>query len=146
MALRRAIVTDDLIGIPFKNKGYDASEGFDCQGLVVEVLNRFGAMVEANHGVDSRSDKQITEEVDRQLFSQSDPSTSWAPIEQPEPGCIVLMKTTPGPWWNHVGIYLDEGRFIHTYKASGGVVINRLTEPLWKNRIQGFYKWTGKTR
>ena len=33
---------NDLIGVPFKNRGRDIQDGFDCYGLVKEVYRRYG--------------------------------------------------------------------------------------------------------
>lgn len=47
-----------------------------------------------------------------------------------QPGDLVFFKT--GFFQKHVGIYVEENRFIHA-SSSKGVVISTLDEPYWKN-------------
>jgi len=46
-------------------------------------------------------------------------------------GDLVFFKT--GFWQRHVGIYLENGRFMHA-SASNGVMISSLDEPYWRER------------
>lgn len=48
-----------------------------------------------------------------------------------QPGDLVFFKT--GFLQRHVGIYVDNNRFLHA-SSSKGVVISQLDEPYWKNR------------
>lgn len=48
------------------------------------------------------------------------------------PGDLVFFRT--GRRTLHVGIYMNEGRFLHA-STSSGVMISRLNEPYWSRRF-----------
>ena len=60
-------------------------------------------------------------------------------LSYPTPYCLVLF-TIRGQYVTHIGMMIDNNRFIHIMEKSGVTVenINRLE---WKKRIKGFYKW-----
>jgi cell wall-associated NlpC family hydrolase len=47
------------------------------------------------------------------------------------PGCV-----------QHFGVYLGDGKFIHTLKKVHSCISN-VRDPYWSNRIRGYYKWRG---
>ena len=62
---------------------------------------------------------------------------TWTELDEPEIPCMVAFGSDV---INHVGVYIGEGKFIHTTKRLGSVVIERLDNPLYGNRK--FYRYT----
>ena len=42
-----------------------------------------------------------------------------------------------------VGYLLTRDMFLHTLEQTHGAVVERLSLPLWKHRVVGFYRWKG---
>jgi cell wall-associated NlpC family hydrolase len=57
-------------------------------------------------------------------------SGSEVSLRQMQPGDLVFFKT--GWKTNHVGIYLNNGKFMHA-SSSRGVMISRLENPYWSD-------------
>lgn len=119
----------DLIGIPFRYGGR-GDGAFDCYGLVMELHKRRG--IELPDYL-SPKDKGV---IASMMASQV---TLWRKVEEPEVGDVILMRI--GIFNCHVGVLLDDGEFIHTYEASGGVCIESLSG--WDRRIEGYYRYEG---
>lgn len=97
----------EVMGTPYRWGGTSAEEGFDCSGLIQYAY--------AAHGIDlpRRSVDQARrgERVEKKV-------TALAPGD-------ILTFSNAGGRVTHVGLYLGDGRFIHS--ASDGVQISRLT-------------------
>lgn len=120
----------DLIGKPFVDGGR-GPEGYDCYGLVMECYRRNGInLPEQNIGC--MDTPKIASEIENQR-------PAWVRLNTPETPCLVAIRLTPGIV-NHVGVYIGNGQFIHAYKNAGGVCINRIADPIWRRRIEGYYK------
>ena len=76
----------------------------------------------------------------RQLFDVRLPRTTEklalsgikVPVSDLKPGDLVLFKT--GWKDNHVGIFLENGTFMHV-SATSGVMLSSLHEAYWKNHF-----------
>ena len=133
-------MVDDLIGIPFVDGGRSPS-GYDCWGLAMEAARRFNHQLPEFH-VRAHETFKIVHLMESQKQEADEGNSSrWIKLKDPEPGCLILM-TNAIRGINHAGIYIGEGRFIHTLEGVSSHV-SRLTEPMWKNRIKGFYKYVG---
>jgi cell wall-associated NlpC family hydrolase len=105
--------------------GGTTTEGFDCSGLIQYAY--------AQHGVSlprvSADQARAGEKVDRNLSAL-------------EPGDILTFSSTGGPV-THVGLYVGEGRFIHS--ASRGVQLSLLSpdDPYGK---WWYARWVGARR
>jgi cell wall-associated NlpC family hydrolase len=130
---------EDLIGIPFVNHGRDRRTGFDCYGLVMEVYRRFGIEL-PEFTADWDDEDKINSIVQREAGS-----SSWQRVEQPLPvPCLVALRMgTPPGIVNHTGVYLGNGKFIHT-RAKIGACISRIDSPAWRGVIEGFYVYRGQ--
>ena len=99
------------IGTPYVWGGRGAN-GFDCSGLIRYAYG--------HHGLDlpriSRDQLRRGEALD-------------ARIETLEPGDVLGFSAVPGGEATHVGLYVGEGRFIHS--SSSGVRVSSLWEPYW---------------
>lgn len=95
----------DLIGIPYLDHGR-SKLGYDCYGLVIEVLGRMGIEIpDFDYIVPSD-----------QIFSCDAgiviDSGRVKKIQGYTEGAIILFKNSRG-MRNHIGVYVGDGRFIH---------------------------------
>jgi cell wall-associated NlpC family hydrolase len=64
-------------------------------------------------------------------------TNNWEKVTVPEALDGVLFLNSRGVA-NHAGIVLTKDRFIHCCRQ--GVIISRINDPRWLNRIEGFYR------
>ena len=127
----------DLIGIPFIDGGIDIKKGLDCRGCFLEAMRRFGNNDIENKDISATDTKAIYAEL-----KNRSKSNKWIQVEEPEPGDAVLLASHGSKmFFNHIGVCIENNKFIHTVQDLNGVIITRLTDPLWKNKIRGFYRW-----
>jgi len=139
---------NDLIGKKFKYNTFGPDE-YDCYGLCQEVCRRGGIYLPNQEkfaelhspypDCSIRGDERISL-VDKCVDSAS---RMWfKKLENPEPYSIVVF--TKGPHFaGHIGIVIDKNRFIHTYPKRN-CCIEYLDNLLWKNKIEGFYRYVGQ--
>ena len=103
------------LGVPHKLGG-GTKRGVDCSGFVAIVYREvYGKQL-------SRSSADMLKHDCRKV-----------PRDKLKEGDLVFFKTTRGGKKSvpsHVGIYLKNGRFIHT-STSGGVMVSSLSEPYY---------------
>ncbi len=106
------------LGIRYKRGGATA-QGFDCSGFSRHVYkNYFGV------------------ELPRNASSQY-PSSLLAPVPSDDlkPGDLIFFSASrKKKRINHVGIYLDGGKFIHA-ELRRGITISNLDDSHWKSRL-----------
>ncbi|MDD2960280.1 MAG: NlpC/P60 family protein [Lachnospiraceae bacterium] len=117
----------DLIGVPFVDGGRGMS-GMDCWGLVMECFKRQGIEVR-NYHISAMELLQISRQM-------SEDEIEWDKLHEPVFGCLVLLKTEPSAWANHVGIYIGNDKFIHAYPMAG-VCISTIRR--WRSHLVGYY-------
>lgn len=103
------------LGVPHKLGG-STKRGVDCSGFVAIVYREVYGKSLSRSSADMQ--KHDCRKVSRDKLKEGD---------------LVFFKTTRGgkrsvP--NHVGIYLKNGRFIHT-STSSGVMVSSLSEPYY---------------
>lgn len=122
---------DELIGTPFKYGGR-GPDFFDCYGLL-KLLQKEVNGVDIpdfntpEDGCGSRIAEIFSEEI-----------VLWKKCELKR-GATLLLRV---PGNVHVGMYMGEGRFLHTWERSGGVSREYLSD--WKNRVIGVYEYVGE--
>lgn len=121
---------DDLIGKPFVDGGRGPDE-YDCYGLAMELFRRAGINL-PEQNICCMDTPKIAAEIENQR-------PTWVRLDAPLAPCMVAIRLSPGIV-NHVGVYIGCGQFIHAYRNAGGVCVNRINEPIWKRRIEGFYR------
>jgi NlpC/P60 family len=107
-----------FLGVPYRRGGDDAEHGFDCSGFVK-------AMYEQSVGLllPRRAEQQAaaTQRIDKSEL---------------QPGDLVFFNTLRRTF-SHVGIYVGEGRFIHSPKPGAQVRVESMGGPYWASRFDG---------
>ena len=92
--------------------------GFDCSGFVRAMYeNTLGLVLPHN----AKAQAAATETIDKAEL---------------QPGDLVFFNTLRKTF-SHVGIYVGEGRFIHSPRTGGEVRIENLSDSYWRNRFNG---------
>lgn len=107
-----------LRDIRYKRGGHEPSTGFDCSGFVRYVFRQgIGADLPSGSAAQFKAGQKINRGDLRS-------------------GDLVFFRTA-GKNISHVGIYLDDGRFIHAPSAGKNVSVSNLSEPYWAKRFAG---------
>ncbi|WP_210463228.1 MULTISPECIES: C40 family peptidase [Rufibacter] len=105
----------DWIGTPYRSGG-NTQRGTDCSGFVSKVYKQvYGITL-------THSSRSMFHEVSRVSKNAL------------ETGDLVFFRRGPGQPIYHVGIYLEDGKFIHA-ASNGGVMINSLMSPYYKRNF-----------
>jgi len=124
------IKVDDLIGQPFNMQN---KQGYNCYGLCKEICKRAGIFLPEEQPIEDLSLRNDVIERGKHNYIK---------LNKPEPGCLVTFSLRP-PFVTHIGVMLNEIRFIHVMKKRQ-VCIERIDRPFWQKRLDGFYKYTKK--
>lgn len=104
------IKLSDLIGIPYKDHGRDAS-GYDCYGLAIEVARRYGYKL----------NDVIYQDHNLALSAENVPTLNVMPIDAPREGAIIEMEYGDEL---HIGVCINNREFIHMTRQ--GCRINQI--------------------
>ncbi len=116
--LRNRLVDEALRyeGTPYRYHG-DTEKGMDCSGLVSTSFSAIGRKIPRTASEQYRAGTPIHE---KDLIA----------------GDLVFFRNTAGPGITHVGIYLDDGWFIHS-STSRGVIRSRLDDTYYSRHYAG---------
>lgn len=107
-----------FLGVPYRRGGNHADTGFDCSGFV-------RAMYEQTVGLllPRRADQQAaaTQRIERRDL---------------QPGDLVFFNTMRRAF-SHVGIYVGDGKFIHSPKPGAQVRVEDMGVAYWSQRFDG---------
>jgi len=90
-----------VMGTPYRWGGSDQN-GFDCSGLIQYAYSQHGLTLPRRSAEQATAGREVARDSTALL-----------------PGDILTFAATPGGQVTHVGLYIGEGRFIHS--ASSGV-------------------------
>lgn len=115
----------DLLGIKFKAHGRNKEEGFDCYGLAIEVMRRYGVKLPDLYYESLKNQKDIAETLKCKFLK----------IEKPVEPCLLDIKSYGAS--GHTGVYIGDGMMIHSVSKHGVVI-----EPIrhYSHDIKGYYK------
>ena len=107
-----------FLGVPYKRGGNTAETGFDCSGFVRAMYEQTIGLV-----LPRRAEQQAaaTQNIDRADL---------------KPGDLVFFNTLKRTF-SHVGIYVGEGRFIHSPKPGAEVRVESMKLDYWASRFDG---------
>ncbi len=110
--------TVSLADTPYRYGGNSTSSGFDCSGFVGHVYRH-------SLGISlPRTSREI--------------SHVGTPISRSElrPGDLVFYNTLHNPF-SHVGIYIGDGKFVHSPKSGDSVRTEQMQLGYWQTRYNG---------
>ncbi|WP_179188443.1 C40 family peptidase [Hydrogenophaga sp. IBVHS2] len=107
-----------FLGVPYKWGGDSHDTGFDCSGFVRAVFEQSVGKI-----LPRRSDEQAaaTQVIDRSEL---------------KPGDLVFFNTMRRAF-SHVGIYVGDGKFIHSPRAGAQVRVEDMRIAYWNTRFNG---------
>lgn len=107
-----------FLGIPYVRGGNSAETGFDCSGFVRAIFKETIGLV-----LPRSADQQAsaTQKIDKSEL---------------KPGDLVFFNTMKRAF-SHVGIYMGEGKFIHSPRSGATVRIEDMRIPYWNVRFDG---------
>ena len=107
-----------FLGVPYKWGGNEAETGLDCSGFVRAVYQQVTGVV-----LPRTSDRQAaaTQNIDPGDLA---------------PGDLVFFNTMQQAF-SHVGIYIGNGKFVHSPRAGDRIKLDHLSSNYWKPRFDG---------
>ena len=107
-----------FLGVPYRRGGNSAETGFDCSGFVKAMYEQTLGLI-----LPRRADEQAaaTQKIDRHEL---------------QPGDLVFFNTMRRAF-SHVGIYVGEGKFIHSPKPGAEVRVEDMGVSYWARRFDG---------
>lgn len=121
--------------IPFREKGR-TREGVDCWGLVRLVLDEHFGYDDLPDYCDAYSSKEDKEGISNAV--RVGLLRGWEKVETPAEGTLVILRLVGRPW--HCALMLDSLHMIHALEGVG-TVVERIDTMLWRNRIEGMYRY-----
>ena len=114
------ITAMNFLGVPYKRGGNSADHGFDCSGFTRHVFELSLGLV-----LPRRADEQAQ-------------TAGLVSVKRNElkPGDLVFFNTLKRTF-SHVGIYVGEGKFIHSPRAGGEVRVEDMSASYWARRFTG---------
>ncbi len=107
-----------FLGVPYRRGGNNAETGFDCSGFVRAMYNQTIGLVLPRRAVEQAA---ATEPVARADL---------------KPGDLVFFNTMRRAF-SHVGIYVGEGKFIHSPRTGSQVRVEDMNGSYWQRRFDG---------
>ena len=107
-----------FLGVPYKRGGNSVETGFDCSGFV-------RAMYEQTVGL-----------ILPRKAEQQAAATQQIEKSELQPGDLVFFNTLRRTF-SHVGIYVGEGKFIHSPRAGSEVRVEDMKKAYWAHRFDG---------
>lgn len=107
-----------FLGVPYQRGGNDAETGFDCSGFVKAMYEQTVGLI-----LPRKAEQQAaaTQQIDRSEL---------------QPGDLVFFNTLRRAF-SHVGIYIGDGKFIHSPKPGAQVRVESMGISYWSHRFDG---------
>ena len=107
-----------FLGVPYQRGGGTVETGFDCSGFVKAIFEQTVGLVLPRKAEQQAAD---TQRIDKKELV---------------PGDLVFFNTMHRAY-SHVGIYVGDGKFIHSPKPGAEVRIESLAAAYWNRRFDG---------
>ena len=107
-----------FLGVPYKRGGNTFESGFDCSGFVKALYEQSAGLL-----LPRKAEQQaaVTLEIDKAEL---------------QPGDLVFFNTLRKAF-SHVGIYVGDGKFIHSPRAGSAVRVEDMQKTYWNQRFDG---------
>ncbi len=107
-----------FLGVPYKRGGNTFETGFDCSGFVRALFEQSAGLL-----LPRKAEQQAaaTVQIDKAEL---------------QPGDLVFFNTLKKAF-SHVGIYVGEGKFIHSPRAGSAVRVEDMQKAYWTQRFDG---------
>ena len=114
-----------FLGVPYKRGGNTAETGFDCSGFVRAIYEQSVGLL-----LPRRAEQQAaaTQRIDKTEL---------------QPGDLVFFNTMRRAF-SHVGIYVGDGKFIHSPKPGAEVRVESMGVSYWQRRFDGARRVTSQ--
>jgi len=107
-----------FLGVPYHRGGNTVETGFDCSGFVKAIFEQTIGLVLPRRAEQQAAATQNIEKKDL------------------VPGDLVFFNTMRRAF-SHVGIYIGDGKFIHSPKPGAEVRVESLAAAYWNRRFDG---------
>lgn len=107
-----------FLGVPYRRGGNSAETGFDCSGFVKAIYEQTAGLILPRRADQQAAATQKIEKVDL------------------KPGDLVFFNTMRRAF-SHVGIYVGNGKFIHSPKPGAEVRVEDMGMSYWSSRFDG---------
>jgi cell wall-associated NlpC family hydrolase len=107
-----------FLGVPYKRGGNTAETGFDCSGFVRAIYEQSVGLLLPRRAEQQAAATQRIEKTELQ------------------PGDLVFFNTMKRAF-SHVGIYVGDGKFIHSPKPGAEVRVESMGVSYWQRRFDG---------
>jgi len=107
-----------FMGVPYRRGGNTPETGFDCSGFVKAMYEQTVGLILPRRAEQQAASTQKIERSDLQ------------------PGDLVFFNTMRRAF-SHVGIYVGEGKFIHSPKPGAEVRVEDMGVAYWRVRFDG---------
>ena len=107
-----------FLGVPYQRGGGTVETGFDCSGFVKAIFEQTIGLALPRKAEQQAAD---TQRIDKKELV---------------PGDLVFFNTMHRAY-SHVGIYVGDGKFIHSPKPGAEVRIESLAAAYWNRRFDG---------
>ena len=107
-----------FLGVPYRRGGNTAETGFDCSGFVKAMYEQTVGLILPRKAEQQAAATQRIDKADLQ------------------PGDLVFFNTMRRAF-SHVGIYIGEGKFVHSPKPGSEVRIESMSLSYWTRRFDG---------
>ena len=114
-----------LLGVPYRRGGNSADTGFDCSGFVRAMYQQTIGLL-----LPRRAEQQAA-------------ATQNIARDDLQPGDLVFFNTMRRAF-SHVGIYVGDGKFIHSPRSGSEVRVDSMSLSYWNRRFDGARRVTAK--
>jgi hypothetical protein len=113
---KMAKIIESYLGTRYK-KGGTSNKGMDCSGFVIKVYEEYAGL---NLPQDSKKLFKLVRKVDKEKLGYGD----------------LVFFSDDGFSPSHVGIYIGEGKFVHSTEGYG-VIVSSLNEDRYRKSYMG---------
>ena len=114
-----------FLGVPYRRGGNSAESGFDCSGFVVAMYQQTVGLILPRVAAQQAA---ATQKIDKSEL---------------QPGDLVFFNTLKRAF-SHVGIYIGNGKFIHSPRSGSEVRVEDMSVAYWRTRFDGARRVPGQ--